>query len=339
MTAKNHEKNGVFVPPNSHFSYVLSITLPQPTIRIKIPKVLVKAMQRRNQTRSQNDENGGKNKKKHRATSKKSFRKKVGSMFSNVFGGKNKKSKGENGEIHDNGDGDDEEEDEMKKLKNMIESLDMGSEKIITRKSSEDHHINLTDGVQQMVTVATGFGISESELVVKEKLEAEDEEEEEKTIVKAMVGAVNERKERPRPRSMRTFSKTMTKINDLELKKAKINNFDDSIVVGNTDLSVDCVDDDKVANAVDTKGIVSLKQAENPRDLTRFRSKTMTNHNRKPKIAWTMRRVSSVLVGGKSENLELCKKRILMGGRCRPLNHSGIIQYDKNGVLMPEIIP
>ncbi|KAK4427626.1 hypothetical protein Salat_1531600 [Sesamum alatum] len=34
--------------------------------------------------------------------------------------------------------------------------------------------------------------------------------------------------------------------------------------------------------------------------------------------------------------LELCKKRILMGEKCRPLNISGTLHYDKNGVLLPE---
>ncbi|EEF49926.1 hypothetical protein RCOM_1434180 [Ricinus communis] len=37
--------------------------------------------------------------------------------------------------------------------------------------------------------------------------------------------------------------------------------------------------------------------------------------------------------------VELCKKRILMGGKCRPLNNSGTLQYDKDGVLLPDIIP
>ncbi|KAL2254157.1 UNVERIFIED_CONTAM: hypothetical protein Sindi_0210400 [Sesamum indicum] len=34
--------------------------------------------------------------------------------------------------------------------------------------------------------------------------------------------------------------------------------------------------------------------------------------------------------------LELCKKRILMGEKCRPLNISGTLHYDKYGVLLPE---
>ncbi|XVF31429.1 hypothetical protein REPUB_Repub16aG0145300 [Reevesia pubescens] len=321
MTERIQEKAGVLVPPNSHLSYVLSITLPQPTLRIKIPKVLVKAMQRRNQTRSGNEENGSKNKKKYGATSKKSFRKKVGSMFSNVFG-KNKKSseansKGENGKVYSNGDDDD---DEMKKLKNMLDSVDMGSEKI-TGKNSEDDKLN--DGVQLPMAVATGFGMSKSQLV-KEMVEAGDEKKEKPM----MVGSGNEIK--GRPRSMRTFSKNLVQRNELELiNKAKINNVD-----GKTDLSVACVGGDKGANTLGTKAIVSLKQAEYSNDLTRFRSKTLASR-RKPKIAWSMKK----LVGGKSEKRELCKKRILMGGRCRPLNHSGIIQYDENGVLVPEIVP
>ncbi|KAK1420709.1 hypothetical protein QVD17_22527 [Tagetes erecta] len=35
-------------------------------------------------------------------------------------------------------------------------------------------------------------------------------------------------------------------------------------------------------------------------------------------------------------SLELCKKRIMMGKKCRPLNVSGVLRYDNNGVLQPE---
>ena len=42
----------------------------------------------------------------------------------------------------------------------------------------------------------------------------------------------------------------------------------------------------------------------------------------------------------KEENgeLVLCKKRIPMGERCRPLGFSGILQYDKDGILLPEVL-
>lgn len=39
------------------------------------------------------------------------------------------------------------------------------------------------------------------------------------------------------------------------------------------------------------------------------------------------------------EELELCKKRILMGRKCKPLNPSGSLLYDENGVLVPELLP
>ncbi|XWS30323.1 hypothetical protein CRYUN_Cryun24cG0107200 [Craigia yunnanensis] len=263
-------------------------------------------MQRRNQSRSENDENDSKIKNKYWATSTKSFRNKVGSMFSNVFGKKKSReidSKGENGhEVHSNGD-----DEEMKKLKNMVERVDMESEKI-TRKNSED---NVHDGGKQMA-LATGFGMS-----AKEMLEDGDEGKE-------------------KPKSRRTYSKTLSKRNGLKLIKGKINNVDDSIV-DNTDLSVACVGE-KGANIFGTKRIVSLKQAENSNDLPGFRSKTLTSH-RKLKTAGSIKKMISVQMGGKSEKQELCKKRILMGGKCRPLNHSGIIHYDENGVLLPEIIP
>ncbi|OIS99860.1 hypothetical protein A4A49_08122 [Nicotiana attenuata] len=37
--------------------------------------------------------------------------------------------------------------------------------------------------------------------------------------------------------------------------------------------------------------------------------------------------------------LELCKKRILMGDKCRPLSASGSLHYDQNGILLPEVLP
>ncbi|KAE9618943.1 hypothetical protein Lalb_Chr02g0148001 [Lupinus albus] len=34
---------------------------------------------------------------------------------------------------------------------------------------------------------------------------------------------------------------------------------------------------------------------------------------------------------------ELCKKRILMGVKCKPLSSSGILRYDEDGIFLPEI--
>ncbi|XVE63098.1 hypothetical protein DITRI_Ditri06bG0172500 [Diplodiscus trichospermus] len=272
MTEKIQGKTGVFVPPDSQLSYVLSITLPQPTIRIKIPKVLVKAMQKRNLTSTENDEKGIRIKKKILAESKNSFRKKVGLVFSNLFG-KNKSansdSKGENSEVHGDGDG-----EGMKNSKNIVGK----SEKITGKISTEDQSSN--DGVQQMAAAET------------------------------------DEKQKERPKSRRTFPK---RNDEMEQNTGKLNNVDGSTVGENG------------GNTVGPKG-------GNPKDLPWFRS-TRQSSNRKPKIVRSMKNMSSVLVGGKSGKNELCKKRILMGVRCRPLNHSGKIEYDENGILLPEFSP
>ncbi|KAJ1385598.1 hypothetical protein SESBI_41561 [Sesbania bispinosa] len=42
---------------------------------------------------------------------------------------------------------------------------------------------------------------------------------------------------------------------------------------------------------------------------------------------------------GEDKDRELCKKRILMGGRCKPLNSSGTLSYDSDGLFLPEIVP
>lgn len=59
-----------------------------------------------------------------------------------------------------------------------------------------------------------------------------------------------------------------------------------------------------------------------------------------------MRRMRSVKMRqreGKSEteegNQQLCKKRILMGGKCKPPNISGVLHYDQNGIFLPEDVP
>ncbi|KAI3445381.1 hypothetical protein Pfo_002046 [Paulownia fortunei] len=40
-----------------------------------------------------------------------------------------------------------------------------------------------------------------------------------------------------------------------------------------------------------------------------------------------------------NRELELCKKRILMGEKCRPLNLSGVLHYDKEGIFLPDVLP
>ncbi|KAL4352544.1 hypothetical protein GQ457_06G021320 [Hibiscus cannabinus] len=65
--------------PKSQLSYVVTITLPQPSIRFEVPRVFVKAV---HGIRSHGQSN---NMKKYWELSKRSIGKKVGSMFSKVF--------------------------------------------------------------------------------------------------------------------------------------------------------------------------------------------------------------------------------------------------------------
>ncbi|OIW07099.1 hypothetical protein TanjilG_02733 [Lupinus angustifolius] len=41
--------------------------------------------------------------------------------------------------------------------------------------------------------------------------------------------------------------------------------------------------------------------------------------------------------GEEDKGRELCKKRILMGVRCKPLSSSGTLRYDEDGIFLPEI--
>ncbi|KAF2536111.1 hypothetical protein F2Q68_00018815 [Brassica cretica] len=50
----------------------------------------------------------------------------------------------------------------------------------------------------------------------------------------------------------------------------------------------------------------------------------------------TRRRRRSVSFSEGNGDEELCKKRILMGERCKPINRSGVLQYDGDGILVPE---
>ncbi|WRX24386.1 hypothetical protein QQP08_016873 [Theobroma cacao] len=274
MTVTNHENTRPFVPPNSQSFYHISITF-----NFWIPKI-----KRRNNVRGVDDENGSKSKKKHVPKSRESFRKRVGVMFSNVFG--NKKLSPETGSGSSNGNGKvhwDGDWDQMENWKKFVERS-VGMESAKTREKGSENH--LYGGVRPTV-VATGLGISKSRMF-KELLEDEDKAE---------------RRGKQQDRVSKFFSKL---INDLEMKKGETTKADDG------------VGDRGAKTVARKKGKVMGKQEKKSRP--------------KLKIAWSMKK----MMGGKSEKQELCKKRILMGGRCRPL---GTIQYDENGFLLLENIP
>ncbi|KAK2638022.1 hypothetical protein Ddye_025817 [Dipteronia dyeriana] len=58
------------------------------------------------------------------------------------------------------------------------------------------------------------------------------------------------------------------------------------------------------------------------------------------KIGGSMREKSSIQkIEEERVDEELCKKRILMGERCKPLNISGTLHYDQDGILLPDVLP
>ncbi|GMI65400.1 hypothetical protein HRI_000209300 [Hibiscus trionum] len=114
MEEQINGRNGVSVPPKSNLSYVVTITIPQPSIRIKVPRVFVKAV---HSIKSHNQsESGSNNMKKHWDMSKRIIRKKVGSMFSKVFGSSNAEDVALGGNVDDDGG--------MNKLRDMLKRVD-----------------------------------------------------------------------------------------------------------------------------------------------------------------------------------------------------------------------
>ncbi|RID43598.1 hypothetical protein BRARA_I00448 [Brassica rapa] len=100
-------------------------------------------------------------------------------------------------------------------------------------------------------------------------------------------------------------------------------------------------------------------QATNKADETLAVVKTKPKHNsRQKKSFWGSARIGlrililgqrlktrrrrkrrqrrSVSFSESNGDEELCKKRILMGERCKPINRSGVLQYDGDGILVPE---
>ncbi|KAH1033121.1 hypothetical protein J1N35_045295 [Gossypium stocksii] len=293
MSGKIHEKDGVSGPSNNP-SYV--------TIRIKIPAVLAKAMKRKNQSPGEIDENGGDNQKKPLVKSKKSLVKKVGSMFANALEKKNSK---------------DEIEEEMKKLKIMIENLDVGSKKTEVKINEE---CKLNDGVQPMAAAATGSENGEKAKprvnewpnsrrtyrskridmeLDKGKVHNVVETEDSNDLTRFRYRTATSRRTF---KSMKTMAAAATGSENGEKAEPRVNEGPNSQPTYRSKMIDMELDEGEVHNEVET---------EDSNDLPRFR----------------YRSAMKTMEG--EEQSELCKKQILLGTRCRPLSHSGKLQYDE----------
>ncbi|KAL1549768.1 hypothetical protein AAHA92_17825 [Salvia divinorum] len=54
------------------------------------------------------------------------------------------------------------------------------------------------------------------------------------------------------------------------------------------------------------------------------------------KVKLRLKTKTKTTASNKEPPEELCKKRILMGEKCRALNLSGVLHYDNQGILLPE---
>ncbi|CAN8265294.1 unnamed protein product [Cochlearia groenlandica] len=95
--------------------------------------------------------------------------------------------------------------------------------------------------------------------------------------------------------------------------------------------------EEKVAEADESLLVGKVKPKQNPLHKKRFwerartRLKILILGQRLKKTT----RIRKCLSESPGED-ELCKKRILMGERCIPINKSGVLQYDDDGILLPE---
>ena len=83
-------------------------------------------------------------------------------------------------------------------------------------------------------------------------------------------------------------------------------------------------------------------EQERSKQLARIPSRRCSSHKKRRHAKLKLKK--GIQQGKESEEedeesggIELCKKKILMGGKYRPLNKSGTLQYDENGILLPEV--
>ncbi|XP_050273878.1 uncharacterized protein LOC126716884 [Quercus robur] len=260
----------------------LSISYFKPKIRIKVPKLIAKIMQKRCR---QCIDDHSKNKKK--------WAKQVGSVFSGVMG--KRKS------VDACSSNDRNEEVYRKTAMNKV-----GSE---TLKSEKD----TTEGMQKR----NGKVKSSIQPRVANKLPT---------------------------KKFLSFTSFFNRKNRKNFIKGNINKENDSCSICDGCSTPNC----RTVGGVTTSFRLIGKQGSSGH-LIRVPSKILTTR-KKLRVARSLRKKMNKQFerGSEEENdgkdkeekgeLELCKKRILMGEKCRPLGFSGTLQYDKDGILLPEVL-
>ncbi|KAF3454565.1 hypothetical protein FNV43_RR05013 [Rhamnella rubrinervis] len=296
-------------PHCSTLSYIITIPIPHSKLRIKIPKLLLKTMQRRVHKDVDPDPEQTRNKKKR---TENFLLRKAGCIFTNinVFG--NKKSSPQD-TLFKNGNND--------AIKDVHGVCHDGSG--IETEICEDDH----DHDHQPFEVEQEFSSSEFHSAKKTLEGTDDEGSEEMRSNLSPKGSLplaylfNEEK------SMNFNIKSKTSTCGFISNK----------------------ENDNAANGAG--GIANSLRVvgESSRHLIRIPSRISTSRSRRRlRIAVFVRKIESkkfeeqnaaaAAAREESGDRELCKKRILMGSKCKPLNLSGTLQYDSNGILLPEAL-
>lgn len=290
-------------------------------MKIKVPKLIVKAMQRKNHgscSDSNADDQSKKRKKKNKrrkwASTPRKL-KRVGMIFSNVFS--YKKSSSENKgwpsndvgnysrsvSVHDyNGENFVESKYEREK-EYFFETDDLGSVKTSSSSGS-----NLQIFVDQ--PISKSFSL-------KEILKIEDDRQGKKKI-RSLTG-------RSSLKSSLSFSSFFNKRTSFNFNKGNINKARASSVDG----------------GIGSASFSTIGKQENScnldriNELRKLRKGKFTGKKSKKRVEEEHREKEGDEIEDTGDD-ELCKKRILMGEKCKPLNASGALHYDKNGVLLPE---
>ncbi|KAJ6305965.1 hypothetical protein OIU78_021321 [Salix suchowensis] len=264
-------------PPNSQL-----ITMPRTNIRIRIPKLLAKTMQRRSNGCPADHTKA----KKERVVKSESLLSNEGSVFSSLVSFARRNHPRLALKVHKNGDG----------------CLPFG---VAERPASPEYY------------------------AFKKLLEIQEEEE-----------AEVEKREKTRStaeddylRVSFPFSSFFSKCASLDLFRGKINSGNgwNHKLLGGGGMS------DTLTERKDSRS-----------NLLRNSSRVLRSRLRKLKMAGSFAKTATRQVRGKSEQIreerreeggeELCKKRILMGEKCKPLNFSGSLHYDEDGILLPEVL-
>ncbi|OMO96693.1 hypothetical protein CCACVL1_04831 [Corchorus capsularis] len=208
-------------------------------------------------------------------------------------------------ESDEKGDEVDENGDEVDKP--VVETKELVVKKMARKRFETDDD---SKRVVQGTAVATGFGVAKSLLVKKETTsdqagdEGKERQEQEGNVVS-------------KSRRTRRGNIIINKAGDDHGKNNSL-----SIV-----LAGDRTGSQKVAGKEESDDL-----SPSPPSKVPLVTRNGSSSRRRLKVSFmTVKK----LMGRDSGKNELCKKRILMGGKCRPL---GAIQYDENGFLLPEII-